>query len=115
MKAIHIEWDVDAPEELDGLPTEIEIPESLTAMDEISDYLSNETGFCHKGFDLTGVHTYDIFVDDLPDSSLVGNNGEAVFHSEEDAIADAISLIETSLCEEYGRKTEDFRIQTYES
>lgn len=52
MKAIHIEWDVDSPEELDYLPTEIEIPESLTDIDDISDYVSNETGFCHKGFDL---------------------------------------------------------------
>lgn len=51
-KAIHIEWDVDAPKELDYLPTEIEIPESLTDIDDISDYVSNETGFCHRGFDL---------------------------------------------------------------
>lgn len=52
MKAINIIWDVDDPEELEGLPTEIEIPEGMTDEDDISDYLSDTTGFCHKGFSL---------------------------------------------------------------
>lgn len=34
------------------LPTEIEFPDGMTDEDEISDYLSDETGFCHKGFAL---------------------------------------------------------------
>lgn len=53
MKAINIEWDVDEEDcdEYLNLPAEIDIPESMTD-DEISDYLSDITGFCHKGYDL---------------------------------------------------------------
>lgn len=57
MKATNIEWDIDdeyTEEEkedlLATLPTKIEIPEGMTDEDEISDFLSDETGFCHKGF-----------------------------------------------------------------
>ena len=56
MKAVNITWDVDGednPEEiLENLPTEMEIPKNITNEDEISDWLSDETGFCHKGFEL---------------------------------------------------------------
>lgn len=52
MKAVNIKWDVDDPEDMDLLPTEIEIPEGMTDEDEISDYISDETGYCHYGFDL---------------------------------------------------------------
>ena len=51
MKAINIEWDIDN-EEVD-LPTEMEIPTKIeNDEEEISDWLSDETGFCHKGFDI---------------------------------------------------------------
>lgn len=56
MKAFNIQWDTE--EHLD-LPTEIEIPNSFINengeynIDEISDYLSDVTGFCHQGFTLT--------------------------------------------------------------
>jgi hypothetical protein len=57
MKAINIEWDLsddDYEGDIDDidLPTEIEIPDGMTDEDEISDFLSDETGFCHCGFDL---------------------------------------------------------------
>lgn len=52
LKAIDIDWDVDDEEDLENLPTEIEIPEGMEDEDEISDYLSDVTGFCHKGFSL---------------------------------------------------------------
>lgn len=52
MKAINIEWDVDYPEDLENLPQEIEIPNGIKDDDEISDYISDYTGFCHKGFEL---------------------------------------------------------------
>lgn len=55
MKAINIEWDIDDFEgdldELQMLPNEIDIPKNLTD-DDISDYISEVTGFCHKGFEL---------------------------------------------------------------
>lgn len=52
MKAINIIWDVDFEEDLASLPTEIEIPNGMTDEEEISDYITDETGFCHKGFEL---------------------------------------------------------------
>lgn len=62
MKAINIMWDVsdgtedmkkeDILEILETLPTEIEIPDEMTDEEEISDYISDETGFCHYGFEL---------------------------------------------------------------
>ena len=52
MKATNIKWDVDFEEDLEFLPIEIEIPNGMTDEDDISDYISNETGFCHFGFDL---------------------------------------------------------------
>ena len=52
MKAININWDVDHEEDRELLPTEIEIPADMEDEDEISDYLSDVTGFCHKGFEL---------------------------------------------------------------
>ena len=49
MKATKIMWDVDY--DSNGyLPTEIEIPKGMTDEEEISDYLSNVTGYCHEGF-----------------------------------------------------------------
>ena len=55
MKAKNIQWDIDFDDfdpEVDELPTEIEIPEGMTDEEEISDYISDQTGFCHKGFEL---------------------------------------------------------------
>lgn len=52
MKAINILWDTDGEEV--NLPNEIEIPDWVDKKDDdkISDYLSDETGFCHFGFEL---------------------------------------------------------------
>ena len=58
MKAVNIKWDVseddmdsdDIMECLCEIPDKIEIPEGMTDMDDISDYLSDLTGFCHDGF-----------------------------------------------------------------
>lgn len=49
MKATNIDWEVDHEEDREGLPTEITIPEGMDE-DEIGDYISDVTGFCHKGF-----------------------------------------------------------------
>lgn len=57
MKATNIQWDVDRKKDLKFLPKEIDIPDDIAYnengdVDEeaISDYLSDETGFCHYGF-----------------------------------------------------------------
>ena len=52
MKAVDIDWDVDNEEDRASLPTEIEIPTGMEDEDDISDYLSDCTGFCHRGFNL---------------------------------------------------------------
>ena len=55
MKAINIQWDIDFDDfdiEVDVVPTEIEIPNGMTDEEEISDYITDETGFCHCGFEL---------------------------------------------------------------
>lgn len=59
MKAFNILWDVDSKKDLEFLPTEIQIPDDIAYdgngdinEDAISDYISNETGFCHCGFEI---------------------------------------------------------------
>lgn len=59
LKAVDIKWDVtdnemddESCEILESLPTEMIIPEGMTDLDEISDWLSDETGYCHDGFRL---------------------------------------------------------------
>ena len=53
MKAFNIQWDTDGDMKLfDNLPQEIQIPDGITDEDDVSDYISNKTGFCHFGFDL---------------------------------------------------------------
>lgn len=62
LKAINIKWDTDGDKEvLNELPTEMIIPDELEemykkdkeyALEEISDWLSDETGFCHDGFEI---------------------------------------------------------------
>lgn len=59
-KATRIKWDVDKEdvEEDFSLPKEIDVPKEIVeeAMEkmvlEMSDYISDKTGFCHKGFAL---------------------------------------------------------------
>lgn len=52
MKASNIKWNVDDEEEREMLPTEIEIPSGMEDEDEISDYISDVTGYCHEGYAL---------------------------------------------------------------
>ena len=52
MKAVNIDWDVDLEEDRALLPTEIEIPAGMEEEEDISDYLTDVTGFCHKGYQL---------------------------------------------------------------
>lgn len=52
MKATDIIWDVDFEKDIELLPTEIEISDGMDE-NEIEEYISEVTGFCHKGFSLT--------------------------------------------------------------
>ena len=59
-KVTKIKWDVDKEDVEEGfsLPKEIDVPKEIVeeAMEkmvlEMSDYISDKTGFCHKGFAL---------------------------------------------------------------
>lgn len=48
--AVNIKWDADG-EDI-SLPNRIAIPDALEDEDEISNYISDFTGFCHFGFDI---------------------------------------------------------------
>lgn len=53
MVAKNILWDTDGDMlALSDLPHRMRIPKSMTDPEEISDYLTEKTGYCHKGFDL---------------------------------------------------------------
>ena len=53
MVAYDIKWDTDGDKDVfDNLPSEVNIPEEMVDDEEISDYVSDETGFCHAGFKL---------------------------------------------------------------
>ena len=62
MKAININWDADGDVKIrQTLPNEIEIPDELTEgmdkedfdYDEICSYLSDQTGYCLYGFEIS--------------------------------------------------------------
>lgn len=61
MIAKNIKWDIDDTdvnsELFDILPKEVVIPSSITDADEISDWLSDEYGLCHLGFDIASDFT----------------------------------------------------------
>lgn len=63
LKAINIKWDTDDEDRgaLNKFPEEMIIPDELEemykkdkefALEEISDWLSDEIGFCHAGFEI---------------------------------------------------------------
>lgn len=95
LKAKNIKWDTDGDMEVfNELPTEMIVPDELEeiykkdkeyALEEISDWLSDETGFCHGGFEIVKEITkesvenelYDFFNDkmetgDAPEIERVG-------------------------------------------
>lgn len=107
LKAINIKWDTDGDKKVfNKLPTEMIVPDELEEMykkdkeyafEEISDWLSDETGFCHGDFEIVKEITkesvenelYDFFNDKMetgdapeiervmhyPDEYVTGDNG----------------------------------------
>lgn len=60
MKATNIEWDYGEYVDEDILlPTEVEIPKGIEE-DKVSDYLSELTGFCHKGYTLEKTYKVEL-------------------------------------------------------
>lgn len=77
LKAKNIKWDTDGDMEVfNELPTEMIIPDELEemykkdkeyALEEISDWLSDETEFCHAGFEIEKVITKESVENELYD------------------------------------------------
>ena len=77
LKAINIKWDTEGDKEVfNALPTKMIVPDELEeiykkdrefAFEEISDWLSDETGFCHAGFEIEKVITKESVENDLYD------------------------------------------------
>lgn len=77
LKAKNIKWDTDGDMEVfNELPTEMIVPDELEemykkdkeyALEEISDWLSDETGFCHDGFEIEREITKESVEDELFD------------------------------------------------
>lgn len=47
-------WDYDDNDET-LLPTELSLPDGMTDIDEISNWLSDLTGYCNKGFTIENI------------------------------------------------------------
>lgn len=61
VRAINIKWDTDTKEDLEFLPKIVVIPENIRSdTEEISDWLSDEYGFCHGGFELDYMSNDDL-------------------------------------------------------
>ena len=111
LKAINIKWDTDGDKEVfNELPTEMIAPDELEemykkdreyALEEISDWLSDETGFCHAGFEIEKVITrqsvenelYDFFNDkmetgDAPEIKRVGRYPEEYITTDSGIVID---------------------------
>lgn len=77
LKTINIKWDTDGDMEVfNALPTEMIIPDELEemykkdrqfALEEISDWLSDKTGFCHVGFEIEKIITKESVKNELYD------------------------------------------------
>ena len=114
LKAINIKWDTDGDMEVfDELPTEMIIPNELEelykkdkeyALEEISDWLSDETGFCHDGFEVVMEITkesvendlYDFFNDkmetgDAPEIGRVRRFEETLVTSDNGIVIDCVN------------------------
>lgn len=100
LRAINILWDTDG-EPVD-LPNEIDIPENMTDEDEISDYLSDTTDFCHKGFDLVELRPYyvSIAVDARANVKVYATNPDDAKEKANDAFMDFqcgdLEIVDTS-------------------
>jgi hypothetical protein len=71
IKAVEIKWDTESERELEQLPVEMEIPEHLKDIDEISDYISEKTGFCHGGFRLIQKKSDEVISYNVDDNSTL--------------------------------------------
>lgn len=113
LKAINIKWDTEGDKEVfNELPTEMIIPNELEelykkdseyALEEISDWLSDEIGFCYAGFEIEKVITkesvenelYDFFNDkmktgDAPEIKRVGRYPEEYITIDSGIVIDCV-------------------------
>lgn len=108
--AYDIKWDIDGDKDVfDNLPSEVNIPEEMVDNEEISDYVSDETGFCHTGFKL-GIRfrgqicpfdyeqiNENVFRFEIHDFSLESNSLKYSLTGEYSRLAKGWNLILTSM------------------
>ena len=108
--AYDIKWDTDGDKDVfDNLPSEVNIPEEMVDDEEISDYVSDETGFCHTGFKL-GIRfrgqicpfdyeqiNENVFRFEIHDFSLESNSLKYSLTGEYSRLAKGWNLILTSM------------------
>lgn len=80
LKAINIKWDTDGDMGVfNALPTEMIVPDELETiykrdreyvLEEVSDWLSEETGFCHDGFEIEKVITKETVENELLNNKI---------------------------------------------
>lgn len=98
LKAINIKWDTDGDMEvLNDLPMEMKIPEWVgNDNEEISDYLSDKTGFCHNGFELVEIKQYLVEVTETYKHTYLVN-------ADSETEAESIVMEKTEGCDSCGR------------
>lgn len=106
MKAINIMWDVDYDGDGNMLPNEIEIPKGMTDEEEICEYLSEVTGYCHEGFKLVECDSKNIEIEVYPHLSL----SEDYEYLKENLSAPALVALERIL-DAYDKDKIDFELK----
>lgn len=94
MRAINIKWDTDGDKELlESLPKEIGIPKGMS-YEDIEDYISDQTGFCHFGFDVApDAHILECSAKDLNAPFPCGLDWSAFYLRSWDDAVDAAEAI----------------------
>ena len=59
-------------------------------------------------------YIYDIVLDKLKDGACVGNSGDEIFDTKEEALADADDYILSHLADEYKARPSEFNVVIYE-
>ena len=91
MVAMNIKWDTDG--EPISLPNIILLPDrmGMDDVEEISDYISNLTGFCHTGFEL--VELADETYDEMLSAIELEMNRKWLYNEEGDEIGETLFIV----------------------
>ena len=144
LKISEIEWDIDEPLELEELPEEMNCPEEYIncpwdeiSGDEIANAISDHTGFCHTGFQLTwegdGISLSDaakeveewleidscVYAYRILDANIIASEGYRfnIWESDPDGNArfELTVTLEGKLLNQYGRDSVELCLDAYDN